>query len=203
MPAVAPIVTGVAGIYGASQQRGAAKDAARASQQATDAAIAEQRRQFDIMQANQQPWLDAGGWALGLQRDFLGGDYSAALNSPDYQAALQEGTKALDRGATAGGNLWGGGADADRIRLGQNLASQQIGNYWNRLAGLSNTGQATGAQLGAAGMGMANNIGGLLGNNAANRASSYQNAANANTGLGFGIAGAFNNWYQNRNPGVG
>jgi hypothetical protein len=42
----------------------AASSAAQTQKQATDQAIAEQQRQFDITQANQQPWLQAGQGAL-------------------------------------------------------------------------------------------------------------------------------------------
>lgn len=173
------VISGGAALLGGAMQSRAGNRAADAQAQANQLATEERRRQFDITQQNMRPWLDAGGWALGQQQNFLRGDFTAALNSPDYLAALQEGTKALDYGATARGNLWGGGADADRIRFGQNLATQQIGNYYNRLAGVSGTGQTTANQLGQFGQNYANQVGQNAQATGAARASAYANSANA------------------------
>lgn len=173
------VIAGGAALIGGAMQSRSGDRAADAAAQGNAAATAEQRRQYDQTRQDMMPWLEAGGWALGQQRDFLGGDYSAALNSPDYQAALYEGFKGLDRGATAQGNLWGGGMDADRMRLGQNLASQQIGNYYNRLAGMSNTGQVTGGQLGGFGQAFGQQAGQNAQSTANSRASAYANSANA------------------------
>ena len=60
-----PAIAGVAGAaIGASAQNKASKQAANASQYAADQATAEQRRQFDIAQRNQAPWLNTGTSAL-------------------------------------------------------------------------------------------------------------------------------------------
>lgn len=172
-------VAAVVGAYGADQQSKAGKRGADAQADASQYATDEQRRQFDITQQNLQPWLQTGTWALGEQRDFLNGEYGAALDSPFYKATLEEGFKGLDAGATAGGNLWGGGADADRIRFGQNAASNQLGTYYDALAGLSNTGQVTANQLGQYGANYANQVGQNAMAGAQARASSYANSANA------------------------
>lgn len=169
----------VGGAYGAHQQSKAGERGANAQERANQAAIDEQRRQFDITQQNLAPWLDAGRWGLQEQRDFLNGDWSGFENSPDYKFAVEQGFKGLDSGATAGGNLWGGGTDADRIALGQGLATQHSGNYYAKLAGLSGTGQATANQLGGFGASTANNIGNALIGSGQARASSYANSANA------------------------
>jgi hypothetical protein len=199
----AALATAAASAYGAHQQGKAAKDAAGAAQNASDAAIAEQQRQFDLTRQDQMPWLKAGQGALGLQQQFLAGDYGAALASPDYLARLDRGVDALDRGAASRGRLYSGGADADRMKFGADLATDGLNTYWNRLAGLSGTGQTTASSLGQMGMNMASNIGNNLWGAANARASGYQQRADANTQLGFGLAGIFNNWNQNRNPGGG
>lgn len=183
------VVAGAATIGGAAMQSRAAGRAASAQASANNAAIGEQRRQFDLTRQDMAPWLQAGTDALGRQQAFLNGDWSGFQNSPDYQWAVQEGTKALDRGAAAAGGLWSGGADADRIALGQGLATQYAGNYWNRLAGLSNTGQATAGQLGQFGQNSANAIGGLMQNTGAARASAYQQQGNAWSGALNGLSG--------------
>ena len=90
-----------ASVIGSKNQSKAAKQAANASQNAADAATAEQRRQFDIANANQQPWLTTGTSALnqlaslyGLQTapnatTFNESSYLAA--NPDVAAAIQNG----------------------------------------------------------------------------------------------------------------
>lgn len=90
-----------ASVIGGKNQSKAAKQAANASQNAADAATAEQRRQFDIANANQQPWLTTGTSALnqlaslyGLQTapnatTFNESSYLAA--NPDVAAAIQNG----------------------------------------------------------------------------------------------------------------
>lgn len=168
---------------------------AQAQQDAADAATAEQRRQYDLTRQDQMPFLDAGYDALRRQQQALDGDWSGFENSPDYLFALQQGTQALDRGAAARGGFTGGGADADRIKLGQGLASQNFGNYWNRLAGRAGQGQSSATNLGGLGMQMASNIGGNMMDAANARASSYANSANAWGNFGNQAAGAFGSWY--------
>lgn len=196
MPAA--VIGGAVGLYGASKQAGAAKDAAKASQKATDATIAEQRRQFDLSRADQMPWLNAGKDALGQQQALLNGDFSKFYQSPDYQFALDEGFKAMDRSAAARGRLYSGGYGQDLTKFGQGLATQNYNNYYSKLAGLSNTGSGTATNLGQLGQNFANSMGTALQNNAQARASSYANQANAwNNGL-TQVAGIAGNYFGSR-----
>lgn len=104
MPVAVPLIAagvGAAGTIASSRaQSSAARSAANASQAATDASIAEQRRQFDIAQQNQQPWLTTGTSALnqlaalyslngqgGQQQDWA----SYVQNNPDILQAFNEG----------------------------------------------------------------------------------------------------------------
>ena len=174
------LVAGAAvSVVGGALQSRAGEKGASAQQRASDAATAEQRRQYDQTRQDMQPWMQQGQWALDQQRNFLNGDWSGFQNSPDYQWAVNQGTKSLDRGATAQGNLWGGGADADRIALGQGMATQNAGNYYNRLAGMSGTGQTTANQLGGYGQQFGQQYGQNQRNGAQAQASSYANTANA------------------------
>ena len=50
----------------------AAKNASQAQQQATQQSMAEQRRQFDIMQQLMNPYVQAGQQGLSGQQDLLG-----------------------------------------------------------------------------------------------------------------------------------
>lgn len=191
----AAVATVAVGAYSANQQSKAAQGAANAAQGAADASTAEQRRQYDQTRSDMMPWLNQGGWALGQQRAFLEGDWSGFEDSPDYLFAVDQGNKALSRAAAANGSLVSGGTDADRIALGQGLATQYAGNYWNRLAGLSNTGQTTAAGLGGLGANMAGQIGQNAWGAANARGSSYQQRADANSQLAAGVGNAFGQWY--------
>jgi hypothetical protein len=173
------VASAAIGAYGAISSANAGKAGANAQANASNQAIAEQQRQYNQSRADQAPWLSAGQQALGLQQNYLGGDTSGFENSPDYKFAVQQGARQLDAGATANGNLWGGGADADRISLGQGLATQYANNYWNKLAGMAAGGQNAAANVGAQGANAANQISGQYNNIGQAQASSYANTANA------------------------
>lgn len=66
-------------------------------------------------------------------------------NTPDYQFAFQQGLQGLQRSAAAGGTLISGGQEKAGQEFGQGLASQQFGNYFNRLLSLSQIGQSAAA----------------------------------------------------------
>lgn len=177
----------------------AASKSAKASQKATDQTVAEQRRQFDLTRSDQMPWLEAGKGALGQLQALNSGDFSKFYQSPDYQFALDEGFKSLDRSAASRGRLYSGGYGQDLTKYGQGLATQNYGNYYGRLASLAGVGQSTATNLGEMGMNMASNIGKAYQTNAANRASAYGAQASAwqdgiNGLAGLGGYGAANNW---------
>lgn len=176
-------------VVGGAINNRAARRGAGAQEQAALAATEEQRRQFDTTREDLMPWMDAGRTALGRQEAVLSGDYSGFENSPDYLYARQQGLQSLDYGAAARGGFMGGGADADRMQFASGLATQNLGNYWNKLSGMSGTGQQTATNLGNFGANFANQVGGNLMAGANARASSY--AAQAN------------NWNQVLNTGYG
>lgn len=105
-----PAIAGVAGAaIGANATNKAAQKGAAASQQATDATIAEQRRQFDIGQQNQQPWLDTGRNALsvlggmyGLNNGQGGGSSAGGQNWNSYLSANPDVATAIQGGAYGG-----------------------------------------------------------------------------------------------------
>lgn len=151
------------------------------------------------------PFMQAGYGALDKQNAILNGDYSGFMNSPDYQFALDQGTKFMDRSAAARGGLYSAGHSADMMKYGQGLATQNLNNYWSKLAGQANQSYNAGSFMGGLGQNMANSIGNNL-NNAANaRASSYAANANAwgnaaNT-IGGIAGGALNQYGAYRNGG--
>jgi hypothetical protein len=137
-----------------------------------------------------------------LAKPFSGQDM---YKDPGYAFRLNEGVKALDRSAAARGGLLGGNQMRGVTEFGQNYASGEYQNAFNRyqaeraarlnpLQSLLGQGQSTSAALGNA----ATNLGGQLGANAVDtgniRASGYMGTANALSGaLGSGV-----NYYTNQ-----
>ena len=99
--------------------------------------------------------------------------------TPGYEFVRSEGMRGLERSAAARGGAFSGNALRGLDQFNNGLASQEYNNYFNRLAGLSGTGQNTGQNLGAMGQASANNIGALLSNSGEARASGIVGRANA------------------------
>lgn len=198
---------GAAGsIAGSRAQSQAAGRAADASRDATAASVAEQRRQYDLSRKDALPWLNTGTSAinqLGNLTGLNGATWQARAMqqfkaSPDYQFRLTEGNRNLNARNAALGIQDSGAAQKALLAYGQNLASGEFNNYANRLAGLSGVGQTAAQNTAVAGQNFANSYGNLLGANAQNLASSYQqqgaNSANmwgSLAGIGAGVLG---NW---------
>jgi hypothetical protein len=108
-------------------------------------------------------------------------------NTPDYQFAFQQGMQALDRSAAASGTLQSGGQTKAALQYGQGLASQQYGNYFNRLLSLSQIGQsaAAGSATNAlnAGNSQANTLGAIGQSQAAGTVGSANAWANSLSGI--------------------
>jgi hypothetical protein len=129
-----------------------------------------------------------------LMHDFSNQDF---VKDPGYDFRLAEGQKALERSAAARGNALGGSAVKASQRFGQDYASNEFLNAYNRfqsnratkynqLAGLAGLGQQSANTLANAGTNSANNISGILvnqGNRLGDaRASGYASTANAING---------------------
>ncbi len=211
---VAGAIAGSA-VLGAVASNQASKTQANAANQSTDL----QRQMFETQQAQQKPFYDAGVTAENRMLDLLGlssnsgaagyGSLSKPFSMNDFQAdpgyafRLSEGTKALDRTAAARGGLISGGALKAATRYGQDAASQEYTNAFNRyqvnranilnpLQSLTGAGQTSantlGSDAGAFGVNAGNNIIGA--GNA--RASGYVGGANA-------IAGGVGQYVNNQN----
>ena len=186
MPWMALAIGGSA-LLGASASSKAAKTQAGAADRATEL----QERMFEKQLELQQPFQEAGVNALNRMQS---GNVMGMMD-PSYQFRLGEGMKALDRQAAARGGLISGGALKAAQRYGQEFASNEFGNAYNRLASMAGLGQtATGAMGGAAGQ-FGANAGNLMTGAGAARASGYVGGANALTsGLG-----QYMNYTQNQN----
>lgn len=122
-----------ASIAGSRSQSNAARNAANASQQATDAAVAEQRRQYDLSRQDMQPWLTAGNSALNTLAGLYGLNTSPGAASSDTYAFLQANPQAK---AAIDAGYFGGPSNYDAA----------VNWYRNQYGGASNpvtTGGAT------------------------------------------------------------
>ena len=187
-----------------------------ASQQANAAnnATAEQRRQFDLLYGDQQPFREAGQNAVrelaGLSGYNPAPSAEMVMAEPGYQFGLDQGRNAIQGTAAARGGLYSGnalkeltryGGDYATTRYGQanDRAQQAFGNRWNRLASLAGLGQTSVQQTGNAGMNFGNMAGSnMMGAGNAQAASGMQQAniwGNAANQLGGYMA-----WNQRQRP---
>lgn len=152
---------------------------------AIQAAMAEDQAAQQAYQAQQQS-PDFGKYT----RDFGMQDFQ---QDPGYAFRMSEGLKALDRQAAARGGLISGGALKASQRYGQDLASQEYMNAFNRyqtnranqlnpLQSLMGAGQTAANTLGTAGQDYANQAGEAYMGAGNARASGYIGQANALVG---------------------
>lgn len=160
------VVGGITDAIGITNNSGDAASAAQAN--AANQANQTTWRMYDQSRKDMQPWRQAGQNALGqltgdmgnLTRNFTLNDFQ---QDPGYQFRMQEGQKALERGAAARGGLMGGRALKDIARFGQDFASNEYTNAYNRfnndrdqrfnkLANIAGVGQSSASQIANAGM---------------------------------------------------
>jgi hypothetical protein len=150
------VISGVGGYFA---QKGAAEEAAGAQRDASQAAIAEQRRQQAEMERLLAPYMQAGQGALGAQQALLGlggpEAQQAAIAqleaSPQFQAMVEQGETAILQNASATGGLRGGNTQAALAQFRPQMLSQLIQQQMAQLGGLAGMGQQS--ALGAAGYG--------------------------------------------------
>jgi len=182
-----------------SQAAGSAADTqSAAAQQAAQV----QREQYQQTRSDLMPWQQAGQVGLSqlqarlpeFTKPFGMEDFQA---SPAYQFNLEQGQKAINKGAAARGTFYNPATLQDLAKYSQGLASNEfqnafsnyntnLNNIWNRLYGLSGTGQNAGqnaaAQTGGFGAGAAQNIGADITGAANAQAAGTVGMANAITG---------------------
>jgi hypothetical protein len=239
MSGVATAIAGTAVLgYVSSQQASRAQQSA--ASQATDVAaqtaadqVALQREIFEKQTELQAPFREAGLAGQNRLMELLGiggkagapgyGRYATAefgadkfKADPGYAFRMAEGMKALERSAAARGGLLSGATLKGTQRFGQDLASQEYQNAFNRfqaeragtlnpfqaLAGTAQSGaNVLGQQAGQMGTNISNALGAygsaaqgnIIGSGNA-QASGYMGGANAIAGgVGQGI-----NFYQNQ-----
>lgn len=130
------LLGGAASNKAASTQADAAKSAADAQLQATREATALQKQMYEEGVARRKVYGDIGLEFTNRLAGMLRGGPEAAQQflqmDPGYGFRISEGMKALDRQAAARGGLISGGALKAAQRYGQDVASQEFGNAFNR-----------------------------------------------------------------------
>ena len=203
---IAAGIGAVGAIGGGVIASSAAKKASKVQEQAARDATSAQERMFQKQMELQEPFRQGGVTAQQeiMQLLGIGGDKNAAgygslgksfgqsdfEQDPGYGFRQAEGMKALERSAAARGNLLSGSTLKGVQRFGQDLASQEYQNAFNRyqversaklnpLQSLMGSGQsATNVMTGAAGQ-MGQNEASNLYNAGQARASGYIGSANA------------------------
>ena len=167
--------------------------AAKTQAAAADRSAELEREMFERQVELQAPFREAGVRALGkleAASEYTPFGMQQFQADPGYGFRMSEGMKALERGAAARGGLLSGNTLRATQRFGQDLASQEYTNAFNRyqternarlnpLQSLAGVGQTATNQLGQAGQSYASGAGEAMGAAAQARASGYMGAANA------------------------
>ena len=205
-------ISSLASMYGAGKLGQASMDAANRLATANQGATALQTRMYEDQVARQQPFYQAGLNALpeytkgvmpggDLVRPFAATDFQT---DPGYGFRMSEGMKALDRTAASRGNLLSGATFKGAQRFGQDIASNEYNNAYNRyvgnqatqrnaLAGLTGFAPTAAQQIGNAGSNYASNVNNLSTNTATNFANADLTGAAARQSAYTGAGGAFAN----------
>jgi len=113
----------------------------------------------DYAKQRLDPWYEAGTDALGKLQTKIDEGPGDMKKSPGYQFRLDEGQKAIERGAAARGGVLSGAAVKEGMRYGQNFATNDYDNFLRRyyesmqpLERMSGQGMQAGIQQGNFGM---------------------------------------------------
>lgn len=160
----------VGDITGANKQAEAAQNAAKTQADAAEKAIQIQKDMFDQVRSDLDPYRTAGSDALAQLMAGMGQDgqfmktYSGQdiYDDPSYQFRVNQGNNAIQGSAAAQGSLLSGATLKALQNYGQESASQEYQNaynrfnadqtnQYNRLSNLVGIGQNAAAQTGNAG----------------------------------------------------
>lgn len=210
------VISAGAGLFGASQQAGAAADATAAQTAANDKNIEFQKAIFEDQKAALKPWQDFGMEALKtMQTKYQNGDFDLSgfgmeelANDPGYQLRLKEGQNALDTAATARGKFISSDQMKDLSRYSQEFAANEFGAAYGRAASERDTqfnilNDMAGKGYGAASAlsGVSADLGSKVGTSLINQGNAAANGAlqqgNAWANFGAGLAQTGNQGISN------
>jgi hypothetical protein len=208
-----------ASVGSAVVQSNAAKKAAGAQVQASEAGIAETRRQFDAVQELLKPYVEAGTSAMAglepyreagvnaLQQQLAlagvsGADaqrtaIEAIERGPEFEALTTAGEEAILQSAAATGGLRGGGTQAALAQFRPQVLSQLINQQYGRLGGLSATGLGVTEGIVGRGQSAAAGVGSAGISTGANVANLLAQQGAAQAGGALGSAKAFGQSFGN------
>lgn len=205
-----PWIIGGSAIVGSILGGQAAQRGAQTQADAMRESAALQKQMFDVQNAQQAPYREAGYSALNeilgmkpyLTQQFGPEQFQANLD-PSYAFRLQQGNLATQNLANQSGGLIGGNALRGLIDYGQGAASQEYQNAFNRyqtqrsniynnLASIAGLGQTSLGQTGELSSNAAQGIGGAISGAGSAIGAGQVAAGNA---LGGGIQSAGNAYY--------
>lgn len=228
---IGSIIGGIGSLISSNKQAEAISAGLALQKQIANNQLDFEKSVFNTEQANQAPYLKAGQSAVGQLSQMFGNggptwnqSFTAPTNvteqnDPGYQFRLQQGQQALERSAAAHGDLLSGGTGKALQRYGQDYASNEYGNVYNRalqtyntnyntwaqntanlynrLAGIAGTGQTAAGQLNNAGQAVQSSTGGTSANYGNQVGSGYANLGGAQAsgyaGLANSAVGGLNN----------
>jgi hypothetical protein len=220
MSGIATAIVGSAVVGGIVASNSASK-AANAQKDAAQLASNTELEQYRQNREDMQPWREAGQGALkqmtegtaaggDFNRDFTLSDFT---QDPGYQFRMDQGTRALESSAAARGGALGGGALKGLARYGQDYASGEYQNAYNRfnndrtqrfnrLASLAGVGQTATRDVAQQGAQVASNVGNNIIGAGNAQASSYVGQGNAISGAAQTLGNfAMNKYYLSQMPG--
>lgn len=126
-----------AGIFGSNKAADAQKKAAKKQAKLTQAALKQQKEALERQIGLQEPFRQVGVNALTQYPTAAAPSYTPFgmpqfQTDPGYNFRLAEGLKALERSASARGLLQSGGTLKGIQQYGQNIASDEYQNAFNR-----------------------------------------------------------------------
>jgi len=127
--AVAITVGTIGSAYISSQ---ASKKASQTQASAAQAAGDTEMYMYEQGRADVAPWRAAGEAALNTLAQKIGQGPGEYTKSPYYDFLMGQGTQAIERGASARGQLLSGGEQKALASYGQGLASQDYDQWLNR-----------------------------------------------------------------------
>ena len=177
------LIPAAATLIGSSMSSRSASKAANREIEQQQKALDLQQRMYEEGVARQQPFLQGGTEDYNRLRSLMSGGPNASQQflqmDPGYGFRLSEGMKALDRQAAARGGLMSGGALKAAQRYGQDYASNEFGNAYQRLAGLAQIGPSSAGVLNSLGQNYAGAAGQNLMAGGQAVGQGYMNAGNA------------------------
>jgi hypothetical protein len=212
----AAVIMGGAAIAGGAMSAGGAESAANT--QAGAAANAQQisQNEFNTIQGQEQPYMNAGSGALsqlnyltgmgtpgqgGTASSSAGGGYGSLLTpftaqnfqslSPAYQFQLQQGQQGVLNGDSSGQGALSGAAQKDLMGYNQNMANTSFNNAFNQYQTQQGNIYSRLSNIANLGQNAASNTG-QQGTALAGQAS--QSATNVGSALAAGQVGSANAW---------